>query len=119
MIICRPEQRDQHEHVWLSQLRAADAAVDLMWRLVETFCVMLRTRSSDQLDKWAAAVQGAPLPILQTFVKALLKEESALRAGQSRSTSQWQTEGFVHKLKLIRYGRAGFALLRQRVLHAA
>jgi transposase len=60
--------------------------------------------------------------MLYTFVKALLKEASDLRAGLTRSTSQGQTEGFVHTLKLIKrqgFGRAGFVLLRQRVLHAA
>jgi transposase len=32
------------------------------------------------------------------------------------------TEGQIHRLKLVKrqgYGRAGFALLRQRLLHAA
>jgi transposase len=36
--------------------------------------------------------------------------------------SNGQVEGQVHRLTLIKrsmYGRAGFALLRQRVLHAA
>jgi transposase len=33
-----------------------------------------------------------------------------------------QTEGQIHRLKLLKrqmYGRAGFAVLRNRVLHAA
>jgi transposase len=122
MVICRPEQRDQHEHEWLHRLRTADGEIDRMCQLAEQFCVMVRTRGGDQLDTWVTAVQDAHLPILYTFVKALLKEASALRAGLTRSTSQGQTEGFVHKLKLIKrqgFGRAGFALLRQRVLHAA
>jgi transposase len=40
----------------------------------------------------------------------------------SSGTLNGATEGHVHRLKLVKrqgYGRAGFALLRQRVLQAA
>jgi transposase len=90
--------------------------------LVEEFFLLLCTRLADRLDAWVAAVKGAHLQMLRSFVTALMKEASALRAGLTRSTSQGQTEGQVHKLKLIKrqgYGRAGFPLLRQRVRHAA
>ncbi len=43
-------------------------------------------------------------------------------AGLTLPESQGQTEGQVHKLKLLKrqmFGRAGFALLRKRVLLAA
>ncbi len=44
-----------------------------------------------------------------------------MRAGLSEPWSNGPTEGYVHKLKLLKrqgYGRAGFDLLRQRVLAA-
>jgi transposase len=45
-----------------------------------------------------------------------------VRAGLSEPWSNGQTEGQIHQLKLLKrqmYGRAGFALLRNRVLQAA
>ena len=45
-----------------------------------------------------------------------------MRAGLSESWSNGQTEGFVNKLKLVKRqtnGRAGFPLLRTRVLAVA
>jgi len=59
---------------------------------------------------------------LRRFAKGLRADLSAVRAGLTEVWSNGPTEGFVHKLKLVKrqgYGRAGFAVLRQRVLQAA
>jgi transposase len=50
-----------------------------------------------------------------------LTHKAAVRAGLTWSINNGMVEGLVTKLKLIKrqmYGKAGFALLRQRVLHA-
>ena len=50
-----------------------------------------------------------------------LERDKAALAGLTLSHSNGLVEGKVNKLKLIKrmgYGRAGFPLLRQRVLHA-
>ncbi len=46
---------------------------------------------------------------------------AAVRAGLTEEWSNGPTEGFVHKLKLLKrqgYGRAGFDLLRRRMTAA-
>jgi transposase len=46
----------------------------------------------------------------------------AIEAGLTPAWSHGVTEGQIHRLKLAKrqgYGRAGFALLRQRILQAA
>jgi transposase len=53
---------------------------------------------------------------------AQLRRDEAVRAGLTERWSDGPTEGFVHKLKLVKrqaYGRAGFAVLRQRLVRAA
>jgi transposase len=115
IVLLRPDQRTQQEQEWLSHLRAADAEIDQMCQLVEDF-------QGQRLDAWVTAATSSHLPVLRSFVKALLKEEAALRAGLTLPISQGQTEGQIHKLKLIKrqgYGRAGFPLLRHRVLLAS
>ena len=60
------------------------------------------------------------IPQLCSFVTKLRQDEDAVVAGLELPYSQGQIEGQIHKLKLIKrsmYGRAGFELLRQRVLH--
>ena len=47
-------------------------------------------------------------------------ELAAVKAGLALPWSNGPTEGNVHRLKMIKrqmYGRSGFQLLRQRVLH--
>ena len=59
------------------------------------------------------------VPELRTFAAGIKRDQAAALAALTSSWSQSQTEGQVHRLKLIKrqsYGRAGFALLRHRVL---
>lgn len=61
------------------------------------------------------------LPELQQCVRGVEREKEAVQAGLPWEINNGQGEGQVTKLKLrtrTMYGRAGFALLRQRVLHA-
>jgi len=51
----------------------------------------------------------------------LQQDREEVLAGLTLVYSNGQVEGQVNKLKLLKrtmYGRAGFSLLRQRVLHA-
>ena len=61
------------------------------------------------------------MPALQNFVASLNQEGAAVRAAVMLPWSTGSVEGHITKLKLIKrimYGRAGFPLLRHRVLHA-
>lgn len=67
------------------------------------------------LDAAAASERGG-------FVAGLRQDEAAVQASIAGPWSNGPVEGQVNRLKLIKrsmYGRAGFDLLRQRVLHAA
>ena len=59
---------------------------------------------------------------LARFARGLQDDLTAIIAGLTLEWSNGVTEGQIHRLKLVKrqgYGRAGFALLRQRVLQAA
>jgi transposase len=59
---------------------------------------------------------------LARFARGFQDDLSAITAGLTLEWSNGVTEGQIHRLKLVKrqaYGRAGFALLRQRVLQAA
>jgi transposase len=61
-------------------------------------------------------------PAAQTFAAGLVADGAAVRAALTTPWSNAQAEGQITKLKLIKrlmYGRAGFELLRRRVLLAA
>lgn len=62
------------------------------------------------------------LPDLRRFAVGIERDKAAVLAGLSSYYRNGVVEGQVHRLKLIKRmmdGRAGFDLLRQRVLHAA
>jgi len=80
---------------------------------------MLRQRQGYRLRGWLEEVEQHGEPELQAFARNLHKEESAVQAGLTLAWSNGPTEGFIHRLKLLKrqaYGRAGVALLKQRML---
>jgi transposase len=75
-----------------------------------------------ELPRWIEEAKDSGLPELRRFAEGLLRDYDAVRAALSFEYSQGQTEGQVHRLKLIKrqgYGRASFDLLRLRVLHGS
>jgi transposase len=60
------------------------------------------------------------IPELKRFVAGVEQDYAAVHAALRLPCSQGITKGKVNKfktLKRVRYGRAGFAFLRQRLLH--
>ncbi|HST84886.1 MAG TPA: transposase, partial [Kineosporiaceae bacterium] len=80
---------------------------------------LLTTRRSADLENWMIAVEASDLPALHAFVRGLRNDLDAVVAGLSLPHSNGPIEGTNTKFKLSKrqmYGRAGFALLRQRIL---
>src|SRR6266571_2360690 len=91
------------------------------YELVQQFAQMLRTRTGEYLDAWLEQARASQIREVQSFVLGIERDKAAVFAGLTLPHSNGIVEGKVNKLKLIKrmgYGRAGFPLLRQRVLHA-
>ena len=83
--------------------------------------MMVHSLQGHRLDAWLAKVSKSDLPERPRFARGVAKDKAAIQIGLTRQVNNAQVEGQVTKLKLIKrtmYGRASFALLRQRVLHA-
>lgn len=68
-----------------------------------------------------AAVRTDDLPSMHTFVNGLERDLDAVIAGLTLPWNSGIVEGHVNRIKMIKrqmYGRAGFSLLRKRVLLA-
>ncbi len=121
LFLRRPEKLRVEEQETLVKLRQIHPEVDRAYDLVQQFAHMLRTRSGERLDGWLEQVQRSKLPELQSFAAGIEKDKDAVRAGLTWWINNGMVEGQVTKLKLIKrqgYGKAGFPLLRKRVLHA-
>ena len=121
LFLRRPEELEAEEAETLALLRSLHAEMDQAYELVQQFTQMLRKRRGMHLDTWLAQVNQSNIPELRSFAAGVEKDKEAVRAGLTWWINNGMVEGHVTKLKLLKrsmYGRAGFPLLRQRVLHA-
>ena len=75
-----------------------------------------------ELEAWLAEAKACGVGAVETFTAGLEVDGAAVRAALTETWSSGQAEGQVNRLKLQKrqsYGRAGFDLLRRRVLMAA
>jgi transposase len=113
------EEKEQQE---LATIRQASETAETIYQLAQGFLQIVRTRQGEHLDSWMSTVRACHIHELNSFVVGLKRDKAAVLAGLTLPQNNGQTEGHITKLKLIKrmmYGRAGFPLLRQRVLHAA
>jgi len=97
------------------------ASMFVLGQLVQEFFRLVHSRQGTQLDSWISKVEASNVAELQRFANGLERDKAAVLAGLTLVHSNGQVEGQVTRIKLIKrmmFGRAGFALLRQRVLHA-
>ena len=77
---------------------------------------MVKDQVADAFGGW---LREAEASALAPFAAGLRRDEDAVRAALTEPWSNGQVEGQVNRLKVIKremYGRAGFDLLRCRVL---
>lgn len=89
--------------------------------LVRSFATMLTGLRGEQLGAWIAAAEQAALPGITGFATGLNSDRDAVNAGLTLPYSSGPVEGNVNRIKMLKrqmYGRAGFDLLRKRVLLA-
>ena len=75
-----------------------------------------------ELDAWQAEARACGVAAVETFAAGLEQDGAAVRAALTETWSSGQAEGQINRLKLLKrqsHGRAGFDLLRRRVLFAA
>lgn len=116
-----PGSLDEQGQATLAAICRVSETASTIYQLVQEFRRLLHTRSGTLLDDWLEKVRASQIRELQGFVTGVDRDKAAVVAGLTLPQNNGLVEGKVTKLKLIKrmgYGRAGFALLRQRVLHA-
>jgi transposase len=81
----------------------------------------VRRLDGEDLDGWLKDAEESDSTAMRSFALGLRKDLDPVRAGLTQEWSNGCVEGFIHKLKLLKrqgYGRAGFELLRARMLAA-
>jgi transposase len=121
-MVCPAAKRSREAQVYLDQLCQMDGDIARAHALSQAFLAMVRERRGHALEAWMADAIHSGIEELARFARGLQDDLTAIKAGLTLAWSNGVTEGQIHRLKLVKrqgYGRAGFALLRQRVLQAA
>jgi transposase len=88
-------------------------------RHVGAFARMIRDLRGDRLADWMDRVRDDKLPALHSFVAGLRQDLAAVTAGLTMRWNNGPAEGAVNRIILLKrqcFGRAGFPLLRKRIL---
>lgn len=123
LITANPASLPPDERDLVERLTGACGEMTALTGHVGAFTQLLRPDgdNAELLEKWIAEVQADDLPHLHAFTRGLRQDHDAVVAALTMPFHNGGTEGVNTKTKLIKrqmYGRAGFQLLRHRILLA-
>jgi transposase len=119
LVVADRDEIDGPERKFVDALIAGSVELADLIALAREFRTMVREQQADRLDHWLTVAEKTALA---GFVGGLKRDLAAVRAGLSLPWSTGPVEGQICRLKTIKRtmcGRAGFDLLRHRVLEAA
>ena len=122
LLLSDPEALDPEERAYVAALGQRCPEAERARELARRFLALVRERDHAALAPWVAQAEASDVPELRSFATGLRRDWAAVSAGLELSWSSGQTEGQVNRLKLLKrqmYGRAGFDLLRRRLLLAS
>jgi transposase len=118
----RPEDREVEDQARLDKIRSASPDLTIALDLADEFTALIRKRSTGTLKEWLLRAEVSPCPEVRHFAEGIRRDESAVNAAVTLRWSNGPVEGHVNRLKTIKRqmnGRAGFPLLKARVVNAA
>ena len=113
------------ERLSADQKRYVDAFLQLcptarrLRKLALQFRAMLRWRKATRLEAWMKVAASSEFSSLAQFARTLQRDLEAVEQAITTRWSNGPVEGHINRLKMIKrqmYGRAGFELLKARVL---
>jgi transposase len=121
LLLTRPGALSDAQQALLSKLTAACPEMTSLASLIRSFAALLSPDPANQakLSEWARAARACDLPHLHSFTRGLDLDKQAVIAAVTLPFHNGRTEGVNTKTKMIKrqmYGRAGFTLLRHRIL---
>jgi transposase len=121
-LLTHPDALAEHDRIRLKAVLANCPELTTLAEHVRSFAHMLTHLQGDQLPGWIeTATATTELPSLRHFAQHLERDFDAVVAGLSHPWNSGVVEGHVNRIKMLKrqmFGRAGFELLRKRVLLA-
>ncbi|MEM7372834.1 MAG: ISL3 family transposase [Bacteroidota bacterium] len=114
------EELTEEEKRFCATLRESCKEIQESYPAIQEFIQMIKHRKEEAWEDWIKKAQACQIPPMVNFVEKLLRDKDAVQAALTFPWSNGQVEGQINRLKNIKrqmYGRAGFELLRRRVLY--
>lgn len=120
-LLTRPGDLTEQQRELRDTLTAACPEMTAVAGLVRSFAALLTPAEDNPrlLTAWIAEARAEDLPHLHAFTRGLDQDRDAVNAALTHVYHNGGTEGVNTKTKLMKrqmYGRAGFTLLRHRIL---
>ena len=119
----RPGSLSGAQQALLEKLAAACPEMTSLAALIRSFASLLTPAPANQarLADWIQSARACELPYVQSLARGLDLDKQAAIAAVTLPFHNGRTEGVNTRTKMIKrqmYGRAGFTLLRHRILPA-
>ena len=121
ILLTRPDRLTSGQAQTLARTEAACPEMTALASLIRDFAALLvpDPGNATRLQAWITAARAADLPHAHAFTRGLDLDIQAATAALTMPFHNGRTEGVNTKTKMIKrqmYGRAGFTLLRHRIL---
>ena len=116
------QKRTAEQVAFLERLKQRSPTIARAQALALDFFALVQRREGDPLAGWMERAMASGIDELQRFCAGLRRDEEAVTAGLTLPWSNGPVEGQINRLKGIKrqmFGRAGWMLLRARVLPLA
>jgi transposase len=119
-LLTRPDHLQPDEQAQIQAIRARCPHIDALAGHVTAFAEMTTARTgSRDLEAWLAAAEADDQAGLRSLAAGIRNDQQAVTNGLTLHWNSGKVEGTVNKIKMIKrqmYGRAGFDLLRKRII---
>ncbi|MEV4177129.1 ISL3 family transposase [Nonomuraea sp. NPDC049709] len=121
LLLSNPDKLTDADRELAERLSSSCVEMTVLVTAIRDFAAQLKPdpKNDERLDTWILMVRAADLPHLHSFCTGLDQDRAAVEAGLTLPHHNGGTEGVNNKTKMIKrqmYGRAGFRLLRHRIL---
>jgi len=121
LLLTRPDRLTGGQQETLTRIEAACPEMSALASHIRDFAALLvpDPGNATRLQEWITAARTADLPHVHAFTRGLDLDIQAATAALTLPFHNGRTEGVNTKTKMIKrqmYGRAGFTLLRHRIL---
>ncbi len=121
LLCTEPEQLKDKDRELLAALTGACPEMTALAGHIRSFAALLTPAADNtrHLEEWISQVREDDLPYLHAYTRGLERDQQAVNNALTLPFHNGGTEGVNTKTKLIKrqmYGRAGFPLLRHRIL---